>query len=90
MTGWKYQQHQQKKGEATEVMTVGELVLRMGRQAEGINLLEVNLYLKSSKVRVRFNIIVDARFTSALLRSQRRLRATLKMVGAFSFRLIVF
>jgi len=50
---WKLQ-HQQEKGnnggESSEVITVGELVLRMGRQTEGINLLEINSYLKASKI----------------------------------------
>lgn len=33
-----------------EVMTVGELMQRLGRKAEGINMLEVEEYLRSSKV----------------------------------------
>jgi chromosome transmission fidelity protein 1 len=34
-----------------EVITSGELLRRLGRKAEGINLLEVEKYLRSSKVR---------------------------------------
>ena len=34
----------------TEVMTSGELLRRLGRKVEGINLLEVEKYLRSSKV----------------------------------------
>jgi chromosome transmission fidelity protein 1 len=34
-----------------EVLTSGELLRRLGRKAEGINLLEVEKYLRSSKVR---------------------------------------
>ncbi|KAI0937761.1 hypothetical protein AcW1_003835 [Taiwanofungus camphoratus] len=33
-----------------EVMTPGELLLRLGRKTEGINLLEVERYLRSSKI----------------------------------------
>ena len=53
---WKLQ-HQQEKGnndgESSEVITVGELVLRMGRRTGGINLLEINSYLKASKVSIQ-------------------------------------
>lgn len=31
-------------------MTVGELVQRLGRKAEGVNMLEIESYLRSSKV----------------------------------------
>lgn len=31
-------------------MNVGELMQRLGRKAEGINMLEVEAYLRSSKV----------------------------------------
>jgi chromosome transmission fidelity protein 1 len=53
---WKLQRQQEKGsngGESSEVITVGELVLRMGRQTEGINLLEINSYLKASKVGIQ-------------------------------------
>jgi hypothetical protein len=33
-----------------EVITVGELMSRLGRKVEGVNLLEINTYLRSSKV----------------------------------------
>jgi chromosome transmission fidelity protein 1 len=33
-----------------EVMTVAELMQRLGRKAEGINMLEIEAYLRSSKV----------------------------------------
>lgn len=33
-----------------EVMTSGELLRRLGRKVEGVNLLEVEKYLRSSKV----------------------------------------
>lgn len=36
--------------ERVEVMTVGELMQRLGRKVEGINMLEVEEYLRSSKV----------------------------------------
>lgn len=36
--------------ERTEIMNVGELMQRLGRKAEGINMLEVEAYLRSSKV----------------------------------------
>lgn len=32
-------------------MTSGELLHRLGRKTEGVNLLEVEVYLRSSKVR---------------------------------------
>lgn len=35
-----------------EVMTSGELMQKLGRKAEGINLLEVEKYLRESKVRI--------------------------------------
>ena len=31
-------------------MTVGELMQRLGRKAEGVNLLEIESYLRSSRV----------------------------------------
>lgn len=34
----------------TEVMTSGELLRRLGRKVEGVNLLEVEKYLRNSKV----------------------------------------
>lgn len=36
---------------AVEVMTSGELLRRLGRKVEGVNLLEVEKYLRQSKVR---------------------------------------
>jgi chromosome transmission fidelity protein 1 len=35
-----------------EVITVGELISRLGRKVEGVNLLQVNAYLRLSKVNV--------------------------------------
>jgi len=35
-----------------EVMTVGELIGRLGKKVAGINLMEVEVYLKKSKVGV--------------------------------------
>jgi chromosome transmission fidelity protein 1 len=39
------------KWEDTEVMTVPNFIHRLGRKVEGINLLEIESYLKRSKVR---------------------------------------
>lgn len=39
-----------KAAENTEVMTVGDFVQRLGRKVEGINLLEIEAYLRESKV----------------------------------------
>ena len=38
---------------AVEVMTSGELLRRLGRKVEGVNLLEVERYLRESKVCVK-------------------------------------
>lgn len=38
------------RGQGVEVMTPGELLQRLGRKSEGVNLLEVEAYLRSSKV----------------------------------------
>lgn len=38
------------RGQGVEVMTPGELLQRLGRKSEGVNLLEVETYLRSSKV----------------------------------------
>lgn len=40
-----------KEKEKTEVMTVVQLTERMGKKVAGINLLEIESYLKKSKVR---------------------------------------
>jgi chromosome transmission fidelity protein 1 len=39
-----------KEKEKTEVMTVAQLTERMGKKVAGINLLEIESYLKRSKV----------------------------------------
>ena len=41
----------QKKGPDVEVMTSAVLIQKLGRKAEGINLLEIEKYLRESKVR---------------------------------------
>ncbi|RDX47561.1 DNA repair helicase [Lentinus brumalis] len=41
---------QGRRGPDTEVMTSGELMQKLGRKAEGINLLEVEKYLRESKI----------------------------------------
>ena len=38
------------RGRGVEVMTPGELLQRLGRKSEGVNLLEVETYLRNSKV----------------------------------------
>lgn len=38
------------KPQMTEVFTSGELLRRLGRKVEGVNLLEVERYLRDSKV----------------------------------------
>lgn len=40
-----------------EVMTSAELLQRLGRKTEGVNLLEVEKYLRESKVRVRASCV---------------------------------
>lgn len=40
----------------TEVMTSGELMTRLGRKVEGINMLEVEKYLRSSRVSVAHSV----------------------------------
>ncbi len=39
-----------KQDEKMEVMTVGDLIGRLGKKVAGINLLEIEAYLKRSKV----------------------------------------
>lgn len=39
------------QGKGVEVLTSGELMARLGRKAEGVNLLEIEKYLRESKVR---------------------------------------
>lgn len=46
---WKDARTQEK--EKTEVMTVSQLTERMGRKVAGINLLEIESYLRRSKVK---------------------------------------
>jgi chromosome transmission fidelity protein 1 len=43
-----------KQDEKTEVMTVGDLIGRLGKKVAGINLLEIEAYLKRSKVCIIF------------------------------------
>lgn len=43
-------QDRQADGEKVEVMTVAELLERLGRKAAGVNLLEIAAYLRRSKV----------------------------------------
>ena len=43
-----------KQDEKTEVMTVGDLIGRLGKKVAGINLLEIEAYLKRSKVCIFF------------------------------------
>lgn len=45
-----------------EVMTSAELLQRLGRKAEGVNLLEVEKYLRESKVRVRASCILPSAY----------------------------
>ncbi|CAA7261430.1 unnamed protein product [Cyclocybe aegerita] len=45
---WKTERAKEK--EQTEVMTVGELIGRLGKKVSGINLLEIEAYLKKSKI----------------------------------------
>jgi chromosome transmission fidelity protein 1 len=75
---WK-EQKQGSTANPTEVMTVGELVLRMGRKAEGINLLEVNSYLQSSKASCIL-FLIDWNY-QIVPRLPRKSRITLKMAG---------
>ena len=39
-----------RRGPEVEVMTSGELMQKLGRKAEGVNLLEIEKYLRESKV----------------------------------------
>ena len=48
----------QGKGVGVEVMTSGELMARLGRKAEGVNLLEIEKYLRESKVRGIFPVLL--------------------------------
>lgn len=41
---------EQSQGNRTDILTVAELLEKMGRKAAGINLLEVERYLKESRV----------------------------------------
>jgi chromosome transmission fidelity protein 1 len=45
-----------------EVMTVAEVMQRLGRKAEGVNMLEIEAYLRSSKVLVVFLSPVNFKF----------------------------
>jgi chromosome transmission fidelity protein 1 len=49
---WKEERTNPKKNSQPEVMTVNELISGLGKKVAGINLLEVEAYLKRSKVRV--------------------------------------
>jgi len=50
MVQWKEKKCAEDKTEKVEVITVAELLEQLGRKAAGINLLEVERYLKDSKV----------------------------------------
>lgn len=52
---WKEAREQEK--EKSEVITVAQLIERMGRKVSGINLLEIGSYLKRSKVCSRATIL---------------------------------
>ena len=43
------------------MLTSGELMARLGRKAEGVNLLEIEKYLRESKVRAPFLLCVCVR-----------------------------
>jgi len=47
---WKDAKAKEKEKEKMEVMTVGQLIARLGKKVSGINLLEIESYLKKSKV----------------------------------------
>lgn len=47
---------QGRRGPDVEVMTSGELMHKLGRKAEGVNLLEIEKYLRESKVRRNFGV----------------------------------
>jgi chromosome transmission fidelity protein 1 len=49
---WK-EKNTKSNGSKAEVMTAAELVDRLGRKASGVNLLEIEGYLKRSKVKIR-------------------------------------
>ena len=48
---WKDARVREKEKEMAEVMTVAQLTERMGKRVAGINLLEIEAYLRRSKVR---------------------------------------
>jgi len=50
---WKDAKAKEKEKEKMEVMTVGQLIARLGKKVSGINLLEIESYLKKSKVGMR-------------------------------------
>jgi len=47
---WKDAKAKEREKEKMEVMTVGQLIARLGKKVSGINLLEIESYLKKSKV----------------------------------------
>ena len=48
-------QRKTSNSDSTEVMTIAEFMERLGRKAGGINLLEIETYLKTSKVVVQMD-----------------------------------
>jgi chromosome transmission fidelity protein 1 len=61
LSGWAGEGENQGKKDAgipkkAEVMTVAELMEKLGKKAAGINLLEIVAYLRSSKVGLKYPI----------------------------------
>jgi len=89
MVRWKEIKCAEEKTEKVEVITVAGLLEQLGRKAAGINLLEVERYLKESKVGVDYTLMLqvldvfDGRLHARYLAMQtNRLRRM--QVGSFS------
>ncbi|KAF7968351.1 hypothetical protein HWV62_30909 [Athelia sp. TMB] len=79
----------QKKGELkpeakTEVMTVAELMVRLGRQVEGTNLLQIEEYLRTSKIARKIRPLANSTLDPKRLAKIRRgVTPPLHMIEAF-------
>jgi len=59
MVQWKEAKCAAEKTEKVEVITVAGLLEQLGRKAAGINLLEVERYLKESKVGIDYTFMLQ-------------------------------
>jgi len=93
MVQWKETRCAEEKTEKVQVITVAELLERLGRKAAGINLLEVERYLKESKVGVDYTFMLQVSDVCLLRQIARKIsgyadRQNAKNAGWIFFRLV--